>query len=584
MSYKSLTVRQAINRLNRSFFLPSLQREFVWDDKQIIRLFDSIMRGYPISSFLFWRPQSSAARHWTSYKFLEEIRDGGTHNSVANLNGVAHPVFVLDGQQRLTALNIGLRGIYSAKEKWRRWANPDAYKSKRLFIDLIHKNVGENPDEDEAETHFRFSFLEAPPAPKKRSCWFEVGKILHCSTREKLRERTRLVLRSLPKSASQEARDSVRHTLSRLQESVFSTPAIFYHTETLPDYDRVLDIFVRANEAGTKLTKSDLLLSTLIANWEHEDARQEIHSFVDHLNENLGRQNDLDKDFVIKACFVLCDLPVKYKITSFTRKNLKKVESKWPDVKSALERCLRLINRFGIDGENLTSANALIPVAHYLYLNPGETLLGSSRWETRNAADIRRWLTMALLNRVFGGASDTMLSSLREVLRSHGRNGRDFPVARLNAAISQRGRSAAFNDESIKGLLALQYGKPNTFLALTLLYDDTAWGNITHHQDHIFPKRDFTYAGLGRADVADGDMDRLIELKDRFGNLQLLTDRENTNKHAQEFKQWVRTRNQSFRRKHLIPKPRRLYSLRRFESFLEHRERLIRSRLKQLFS
>jgi uncharacterized protein with ParB-like and HNH nuclease domain len=45
MSYKSLTVRQAISRLNRSFFLPSLQREFVWDDKQIIRLFDSIMRG-----------------------------------------------------------------------------------------------------------------------------------------------------------------------------------------------------------------------------------------------------------------------------------------------------------------------------------------------------------------------------------------------------------------------------------------------------------------------------------------------------------------------------------------------------------
>jgi hypothetical protein len=346
----------------------------------------------------------------------------------------------------------------------------------------------------------------------------------------------------------------------------------------------VLDIFVRANEAGTKLTKSDLLLSTLIANWEHEDARQEIHSFVDHLNGNLGRRNNLDKDFVIKACFVLCDLPVKYKITSFTRNNLKKVESKWPDIKSALERCLRLVNQFGIDGENLTSANALIPVAHYLYLNPGETLLGSSRWETRNAAAIRRWLTMALLNRVFGGASDTMLSSLREALRAHRLTGMDFPVERLNAAILQRGRSAAFNDETINSLLAFQYGKPNTFLALTLLYDDTPWGNTTHHQDHIFPKRDFTYAGLRRAKIADQDLDRLIGLKDRLGNLQLLTDRENTNKRAQEFKKWVRTRNQSFRRRHLIPKSKRLHSLGRFESFLQHRERLIRSHLKQLFS
>jgi uncharacterized protein with ParB-like and HNH nuclease domain len=47
MNYQALTVRKAIDRLNRNYFLPSLQREFVWTDKQIIRLFDSVMRGYP---------------------------------------------------------------------------------------------------------------------------------------------------------------------------------------------------------------------------------------------------------------------------------------------------------------------------------------------------------------------------------------------------------------------------------------------------------------------------------------------------------------------------------------------------------
>lgn len=584
MSYEPLTIHQAINRLNKKYFLPSLQREFVWDDRQIIRLFDSVMRGYPISSFLFWQPTSSTARRWINYKFLEEIRDGGSHSTVANLNGVSKPVFVLDGQQRLTALNIGLRGIYYAKQKYKWRNNPDAYKATKLYIDLIRKNVGNLTEDEETETHFRFSFTETPAQTTKKSCWFEVGKILNCKTRYKLNLTIRRAQRTLPKSASHDARASVADTLRTLHEAIFDTPTVFYHTETLPDYDRVLDIFVRANEAGTKLTKSDLLLSTMIANWEHEDARKEIHSFVDHLNDDLGRRNELDKDFVIKACFVLCDLPVKYNIRSFTRKNLKTVERRWPDVKSALERCLNLVNRFGIDRDNLASANALIPVAYYLFNNPEETLMGDSRRESRNADAIRRWLTMALLNGVFSGSSDTMLSSLRDVLGSFGKCGRDFPLDKLNKAITQRGRSAEFDEKALEKLLALEFGDPNTFLVLTLLYDEKAWGNVKHHKDHIFPKSEFTPTGLKRAGVSAENFDRLIELKDRIGNLQLLTERENTRKKAKEFKTWIRTQNQMFRRKHLIPNSRRLHGLKQFEKFLKDRERRIRYRLDQLFA
>ncbi len=52
MGYQSDTISTIINRLNVRYFLPAIQREFVWDPEQIIELFDSIMRGYPISSFL----------------------------------------------------------------------------------------------------------------------------------------------------------------------------------------------------------------------------------------------------------------------------------------------------------------------------------------------------------------------------------------------------------------------------------------------------------------------------------------------------------------------------------------------------
>ena len=584
MSYQSLTARKAITRLNTTYFLPSLQREFVWSDKQITRLFDSIMRGYPIGSFLFWQPRASAAMRLTAYKFLDEISDAGSHNSPASLNGVSRPSFILDGQQRLTALNIGLRGTYHAKEKYKRWNNEGAWKRKRLFLDLLHEPKKDNGEDGEIDASYRFAFHEQAPAMTKKSCWFEVGKILQCASRPAVTVKANQLISKIPGRLSSTARERLRQNLHRLHQAIFTDPVVFYHTETLPDYDRVLEIFVRANEAGTRLTKSDLLLSTLISNWEHEDARQEIHAFVDHLNVGLDRDNDLDKDFVVKACFVLCDLPIRYNLSTFTRSNLKKIETHWPDIKQSLEKCLRLINRFGIDGTNLTSANALIPVAYYFHQNPGETLLGSSRQETRNALAIHRWIVMALLNSVFSSATDTMLAALRDVLHRHGRNGKDFPISHLNQAIAQRQKSAAFTRETLSDLFEREYGEDETFLTLTLLYDDMWWGSVPHHVDHIFPQKAFSAASLRRTGIPDSEHENISSLCNRLANLELLTDTENLRKSGQDFSVWIRSRNSSFTKRHLIPRNRRLYTLRNFQSFLNRREALIKARLLRLFA
>jgi len=53
MSYKSDTIATVLKRLNVNYFLPVIQREYVWHQDQIIQLFDSIMRSYPVGSFLF---------------------------------------------------------------------------------------------------------------------------------------------------------------------------------------------------------------------------------------------------------------------------------------------------------------------------------------------------------------------------------------------------------------------------------------------------------------------------------------------------------------------------------------------------
>lgn len=56
MAYFNTTIKDLISeRIGRNTFLPAIQREYVWNPAQVEKLFDSIMCGYPISSFLFGR-------------------------------------------------------------------------------------------------------------------------------------------------------------------------------------------------------------------------------------------------------------------------------------------------------------------------------------------------------------------------------------------------------------------------------------------------------------------------------------------------------------------------------------------------
>ncbi len=123
MGYRSESIATAIKALNDQYFLPAIQREFVWKPEQIISLFDSIMRGYPISSFLFWQLKEENRSKWEVYRFIENAKQG-THNELANTDGVHQMMLVLDGQQRLTSLLVGLKGTYTIKIKYRRWHDP----------------------------------------------------------------------------------------------------------------------------------------------------------------------------------------------------------------------------------------------------------------------------------------------------------------------------------------------------------------------------------------------------------------------------------------------------------------------------
>ena len=69
MAYKGMSIRKVIRLINSDrMFLPAIQRKYVWDENRIIKLFDSIMLGYPIGTFLFWEVNKNTANNM-NYSF-----------------------------------------------------------------------------------------------------------------------------------------------------------------------------------------------------------------------------------------------------------------------------------------------------------------------------------------------------------------------------------------------------------------------------------------------------------------------------------------------------------------------------------
>jgi hypothetical protein len=359
---------------------------------------------------------------------------------------------------------------------------------------------------------------------------------------------------------------------------VHTDEVIAYYTEKDQDYDRVLDIFVRANEGGTKLSKSDLLLSMVTSSWDGVNAREEIFNFVDRVNTQLTRRNVFDKDFIMKSCLVLTDLPVAYKVQNFNNANLTTIRKKWPAIRKAVERGVDLANSFGIDRDNLTSTNALIPIIYYLFKNPKATLRGSTRFDARNAELIRRWLIIALLKGAFGRASDSLLRDIRSDIAAIQSPGADFPVDAINETIGKTGLSIGVDDYAIDDVLNLSYGGQQTFLGLSLLYDDAAWGTMQFHQDHLFASNLFKIKELAASNRLGW-----LDLKNRLGNLCLLLASENIGKQDMPLADWLASRESGFFKRHLIPEKSELWTFDRFPDFLKAREALIRKRLKTLF-
>lgn len=531
-----MSIAAALRQIQEhKLILPSIQREYVWKPSQVVRVFDSVMRGYPVGSFLSWKVLPDTISKFKFYGFMKDYSAfDNRHNPVVDIPADRDVVAVLDGQQRLTSLNLGLRGTYAYKNHGG-WSNKAwSYPERRLHLNV----VGEAP-ENELGLKYHFQFLTkddlaaaGPDDPKK---WFPVSEVYDAAEASAL---SRTV-------AKYGFGNDVTATdlVWKLWDAIHKNASLHFYEEDEQDIERVLDIFVRVNSGGTVLSYSDLLLSIATAQWEG-DARAAVHGLVDSLN-HTGTGFNFSRDTILKSGLVLADVgDIGFKVKNFTTANMAKLEADWDVMSTSLHVAVGLLSDFGLSGGALTADSVLIPVAYYVH----HRKLGHSYRESPNTRDdreaLRSWVLRSLIIRgVWGSGLDTLLRDLREIIRAQG--SLSFPLPAVEKAMALRGKSLAVTGALIEDILTLEYGKARTFAVLATLFPHVDTRNL-FHVDHVFPAARFDKKELAGQKADDGtpkfsaeNIAELLSLRDTLPNLELLPGLENIGKSDKAPDDWL---------------------------------------------
>lgn len=362
-----------------------------------------------------------------------------------------------------------------------------------------------------------------------------------------------------------------------------SEKLISYYIVDDQNQDKVLDIFIRTNSGGTPLSFSDLLMSIASANWKKYDAREEMKQTKESIYSYGNPNFNVSQDFILKTILVLSDGDLRFKIENFGRDNIEIFEEKWPEIKDSLIATFKLLASLNFNDTMLRAKNAAIPIAYYIYKNNLAEEITKSTYDAEDKKNISKWLSMSLLKGMFGGTSDSVLKTMRDVIKAH--IGGKFPFSEIvDEFKSNPDRNYLFTDDIIIPLLTEQYGTGTCGIVLNLLYPDVVLrygGSVA--EDHMHPKTVFEdKTKLAELQLDD---DKLAFYKDKNNynsclNLQLLETLENTSKLSQSLEQWATSKGKT--NDDLYIEKGVSLDIKEFPKFIESRRTVLIDKLKKI--
>lgn len=568
--FQDTSIKNVIAEINKTFFVPDIQREYVWlsnpKEKKIEQLFDSILHGYPIGCFLFWTLKKSDIQNnpdlnFQLYKFIEKYdtrTPSNIHNPKIDLGqitpgGDADLHIVLDGQQRLTSLYIGLVGSKTLKKLYARSDNNNAYEEKKLYLNLKHI-----PDENDPEDCYEFSFLNEKSAKVSDSSqfWFKVGKVLDF-------QNIGDVYNFCLKNNIVEAGDM----LSSLWSAICDKNLIAYFEEKDKSLEKVLKIFIRVNSGGMILSYSDLLMSILTSAFSIKD---EMNELVDSIKQD--EFGVFGRDQVLKTCLLLARLNPKFQIKSFNKGNIAIIEENWKLFTDNIKDAVHLVKDFGYS--NRLSQSYIITVIA-LYLNRKGYKYKDCKKEDRKS--MWQFTKIAQIQGYFTAGLDGKLVKVADYMNQ----ATDFKSFMDKLATDEL-HPLKITADDIDRMLTLRYGNPATLPVLQILYPMLNYTNKRFQIDHIYPKSKFKKSNKLLNE-------QYLEDKDYLFNLQLLEEFENMeDKKDKDPDKWIES---SFKNKDEKDKYKKdnyieescTLSWKEFGDFKEQRTKEIRLKLLEAF-
>ena len=547
-----------------NLLLPDIQREYVWSVEEIESLFESIVDDYPIGSCIFWKTNRTTINSDKPnlYYFFNRFEKDKTKNEKAPevLSEENEYYIVLDGQQRITSMNIALFGSYKyyIGGRGHDYKNPKSWVEKELYYNLDY--IEDKEEDDDEHPQKRFLFLS-----KEESTLGNYYKVKYMLEYDSSRDFMKFMTRE---DFSNKSIDDLFKLYERLHNNS-SGALIHYFCINEKSYDDALNIFVRVNSTGRKLSKSDLLFSTLIDGWK--DGKDNIEKIQEIMNSK-GDGFKFSRDYLMRLSLVLVDANPNLKIQSLTHNTIKAIRENWARIERSLDILSSLLRDVGMSDETLTSYNATMPLAYYIYKG-GDISNAAARRE------VRKFLSIALAKRLFGVASNAALSSTRSVLKDINCKKTPFSLNLFkDVALTGTGRTFTVNEEEIDRWLDTYEKGQNTYVLLALLYPNLKLSQVDFHQDHCHPYAAFENRNISALGLPKEKVEEWKKKRNLLPNLQFLEGSENESKNKTPLKDWV---NQGHDFEY-HPKDVSL-ELKDFDEFFDERRNLIKKELLKIF-
>ncbi|NLM00572.1 MAG: DUF262 domain-containing protein [Treponema sp.] len=566
-NWTSLKIVDCIEKIDKEeLVLPVVQRDFVWSMEKIQLLFDTLLKGDSFGGIMTIKDLKGKKPIFYYRNFIKNYQKGKntTSKDVEQLN--QNISYVVDGQQRLSAFYIGIMGDYDGN---------------RLHFDLLseieHKNF--NLSFANTQNELKNEVDNFDGTSRNKTFWYPLTelyrKIEECgadyhTVNDEINEEYS------SRNFTDSELDLIKRNIENLTNQIFNFPNIgICEVRIDRKYDevenriRVVELFRRLNQGGTKLDGLELMASKLKGfDPENEIFLQEIEEFDD-----IG----FGKDEVIKLIFILQD-DSKKSLANITKGDSDFIKNNKQRIKDALIGTRHFLEQSNLLEFFKKEKPSIIPlyfVAYFLFHLDKPSLqikdyFKNSEINNSHYISIYNWIYISMLNKVFRrrGAGWTAYSTgirkILEIVKNHKNS--EFPKTPLfemykahPLEFTENITIESINKFDFSFVMYVLYEKPKNFRV----------NDIDHiHPKSILENKNFEWNQINN-----------------YGNFQLLDFATNRgNKNDKELFTWIKdiVENKSdYLKMHLIPDKEELWKSENFLDFLNERQILIEEKIKQ---